>query len=1276
MESINFKNNKIIIAGYGKKDDAPAHHESIEGVLTGLTTTTGYRVLSKTQVEIMDLISEGMINGLVSGQYIYSGALGNIGWDTVTFTGYVLPSGVDFGWLPSVYWNETPVADTIGKFNFQQITINYTKGDPNGSNMSDDILDELTISRSISERLRGGVENAKIYRILNKNCIAAEVNIRISELFTTKPQKANENPIDKGRETQFYDGYSRRWRTIYTPIPNEKTQIPSSLKSEIKKFHIGDIVYSEIEYKILYRPIFNNTLPGDFMEGASERIYGKISQGYIRNSRINFNIDYSNSVDFLGWELQIVRFTEDATSVMTRNQSFVDSLTEIYGSQFIYPNSAIVSSLFDAEFFSAVPNRAYDMELLKIKIPSNYDPIYRTYDESVPWDGSFKEDDNFNIKKEWSNNPAWCYYDLITNKRYGLGNYIDEDFLDKFALYDIGKYCDTLVPDGYGGLEPRFECNVYLTSPEDAYKVLNAMAGIFYGANYYSAGLLYAAQDSQKPPVYQFTNANVVDGNFNYSSTEKRQRHSVATIRYNDKNNLYKPSIEYVENIDAIRKYGVREIDVPAYGCTSRGQAIRLGRWTLLSESLETEFISFRGGVEISLLRPFDIIQVYDNNRRDNRLGGRLDNIIVTPDSTDITLDSQISGFNSQDIYKIGILTPSFFYDSSIVTGIDSSDSQNIRRTQIQYITFNTTNVSVVNEKTNIFVNTGIDFINYNVSGNHVWLIEGSGEYTIGNIGSEEWKTYKISNIREIESHIFELEGLEYNIDKFKQIESGFSFTDSVFDPNLLFASPTNLTTTLTRLGENSAVITYSFNISDLTNVIGFKVFVKTSPFEVGDEKDETYVIANLSNETFNGNYFPFAAGDYYFRVRAIGSNNKLSNYSEAMQPVTDINVLKDITISSLSLSTDMGYNAPAILSTGGYYTDSPTFQWQTSLEDYLVNMPESLTYRITIRAPSLSNTPSSEIYFTETNYPAITSSYTFNFEDNYISVSNINPNNAGPFRQYDLVVEAMDSNGNSSAGGTFEYDSKNIGKDSDYNTNGYDIIEVNNPSPKTIVLYTGYTSDEFYLTGDASQQSITEEGDIRIMLTRAGIAVPFSEFFDEDIVGNVVYYSDTNIGDPTTWDSSIVTSTDNPILVPGVIGDSYFQWIAIAPYDSFDEAINEKIPNFLETSLNNISLPVLIKKNINPSYKAWIEFDVGYYLNANGDRIWGIIPGWEMKSFNIKEFRFVPPAIFTEYVGHTDVYFINNIFGNYLIYLYTWAVCDDEEELEDFYEWLNNQNK
>ncbi len=341
------------------------------------------------------------------------------------------------------------------------------------------------------------------------------------------------------------------------------------------------------------------------------------------------------------WDIRLRRITADSTEVNVQNKTFLESYTEVIESKLRYPNSALMALRVDASQFSSIPKRSYDLKLLKVQIPSNYYPQTRSY--VGVWDGSFKV--------AWSDNPAWCFYDLVTNSRYGLGSYIAASQVDKWALYRVAKYCDELVPDGHGGYEPRFTCNLYLQTREQAYKVVQDMASIFRGLAYWAGGSITVTQDAPQDPVYQFTAANVVEGDFSYQGSSAKTRHTVALVTWCDPDDFYRQKVEYVEDMAGIARYGVVQADVVAFGCTSRGQANRVGKWLLYSEQSESEIVTFRTGLEGAVVRPGDVIKVADPGRGGMRLGGR----IAAATLTTITLDQDLPTGN----WTVSVITPS-----------------------------------------------------------------------------------------------------------------------------------------------------------------------------------------------------------------------------------------------------------------------------------------------------------------------------------------------------------------------------------------------------------------------------------------------------------------------------------------------------------------------------------------------------------------------------------------------------------------------------------------
>ena len=361
---------------------------------------------------------------------------------------------------------------------------------------------------------------------------------------------------------------------------------------------------------------------GSYVTQVNDTIDGKATSKYQRAYRIALT-------GSAPWNVRVRRITADATDLSLQNKTYWDSYTEIIEAKLRYPNSALISMRFDSAAFQGIPSRAFDLKLLKIQVPVNYDPVARTY--SGIWDGTFKT--------AWTDNPAWVFYDLVTNERYGLGTYVPAAQVDKWALYTVSQYCDEQVNDGFGGTEPRFTCNLYLQSRQEAFKVINDLASVFRGMVYWSSGSLTVSQDAPKDAVALYTQANVVNGQFTYSGASAKAKHTVALVTWNDPADQYRQKIEYVENAAQIARLGVIQIEVTAFGCTSRGQANRVGRWLLFSEELESETVTFSTGIEGAVARPGDVIKVADSARAGARMGGR----VVNATTTVIGVDSAVT---------------------------------------------------------------------------------------------------------------------------------------------------------------------------------------------------------------------------------------------------------------------------------------------------------------------------------------------------------------------------------------------------------------------------------------------------------------------------------------------------------------------------------------------------------------------------------------------------------------------------------------------------------
>ncbi|WP_447639590.1 host specificity protein J [Pandoraea norimbergensis] len=365
----------------------------------------------------------------------------------------------------------------------------------------------------------------------------------------------------------------------------------------------GDITGYRIEYAIDL-----STDGGGFQQVLSSAFDGKTTSPYERSHRIE--LPHATT----GWTVRVRRLTANANSNTIADTTNIESFTEIIDAKLRYPNTAVVGIQVDARQFKSVPTRSYRMRGRIIRIPSNYDPESRAYVGN--WDGTFKS--------SWTDNPAWVFYDLVLHPRYGLGHRVNGAQVDKWSLYQIAQYCDELVDDGKGGREPRFTCNCYLQSRADAYKVLQDLATIFRGMAYWANGSVVAVADMPGDPVYSFTNANVIDGKFKYAGSSWKARKTVALVTWNDPSDFYKAKVEYVPDDEGIARYGVQQTETTAFGCTSQGQAQRVGHWTLLTSRLETGTISFSVGLEEALVSPGSVVSVADAARAGQRIGGRV----------------------------------------------------------------------------------------------------------------------------------------------------------------------------------------------------------------------------------------------------------------------------------------------------------------------------------------------------------------------------------------------------------------------------------------------------------------------------------------------------------------------------------------------------------------------------------------------------------------------------------------------------------------------------
>ena len=627
-----------------------------------------------------------------------------------------------------------------------------------------------------------------------------------------------------------------------------------------------------------------------FVQVLSDTVSGKTTSRYQRS----YYIPLTGTGP---WDVRLRRITADSTQTSLQNKTFLESYTEVIESKLRYPNSALMALRVDASQFTSIPRRSYDLKLLRVRIPSNYFPETRSY--AGVWDGTFKV--------AWTDNPAWCFYDLVTSTRYGLGSFIPKSQVDKWALYRVARYCDEIVPNGLGGYEPRFTCNLYLQSREQAYKVVQDMASIFRGMAYWSGGAITVTQDAPQDPVYQFTAANVIDGEFAYQGSSAKARHTVALVSWTDPDDFYRQKVEYVEDMAGIASYGVVQADVVAMGCTSRGQANRVGKWLLYSEQSESEIITFRTGLEGAVVRPGDVIKVADSSRGGLRLGGR----IADATTVSVTLDQDLPAGS----WRISVVLP---------TGA-------VEERQVGSLSGRTVGV------TSAFSSAP--------QVGAIWVLAST---------QVETQLFRVVQVAESEPGIHEVTALAHNPDKYGAIEQGLALQPR--DITVLSstpAAPTGLVVTesLYRV-KDQALVLIQVGWEQVFGALEYQVSYRVN----GGNTVTPPRVSSTYLEIRNAE-----AGDYVFTVRAVGVSGRLgqsATLSQAilgkLQPPDDVQdfvVLRRTTDLLLSWSANTDADLAGYEVRVGTGWDAGTLVGQTAGTQLVHDQSESGQYNYFIRA-------------------------------------------------------------------------------------------------------------------------------------------------------------------------------------------------------------------------------------------------------------------------------------------------------------------------------------
>jgi hypothetical protein len=546
-------------------------------------------------------------------------------------------------------------------------------------------------------------------------------------------------------------------------------------------------------------------------------IKGKCSSSYERAYIIRDVQQYGPGP----WELRVTRITEDSTTQRLQNKTYLTSYTGIINETFYWPHVASIGLEINAkQFGSHVPTRSFEvLGRNTLKIPTNYDPDTREY--TGVWDGTFKNG--------WTNNPAWIFHDLISDKRYGLG--APYAYIDKWTLYDIGKYCDGLVKTGYKNAqgnpiwEPRYTCNVVFQTQEEANNLLNALASSFLAMPFWASGMVTMAQDSPKAATHMANQANVEEGEFNYSGTGLDARHSVALVTWNDPLDACRPAVEAYYDQELVQKLGWNPTDVIAVGCTSRSQALRVGRWIIDSEKHQPETVTFVGGWDFADAVPGSIIKVADPSYAGVRFGGRLKDGCSRED---IQLDSEVTLAAGQTYTLTCVMADKSIQERAVLDGPGTYDVLH----------------------TTMFTDQP--------EANSVWVLSGSNLIP---------RQFRVITNKETEPHKYEIFALFHDPDKFARVER-----DIYHDPPPDTLLPTG---PLEPPGE--------FNVSTFTNENGnnYRLGVLCSWEALQDPRVLWYEVDfQLEDENWrrfgessvaSAERFGIAPGTYNFRIRSRG---------------------------------------------------------------------------------------------------------------------------------------------------------------------------------------------------------------------------------------------------------------------------------------------------------------------------------------------------------------------------------------------------------------------
>jgi len=535
------------------------------------------------------------------------------------------------------------------------------------------------------------------------------------------------NEINVGTEVSSATAWTRTFSNSQLSAVRLRLKWPSLFRQQDN----GDLVGYSINYAIDLQ-----TDGGTWQTVVNTSVTGKTTTGYERSHRID--LPQSGST----WTLRLRKITQDANSAKIGDTMTLQSYTEVIDAKLRYPNTALLYIEFDSsQFNGSIPQVAVDAKMRVVRVPDNYDPITRTY--SGTWQGNFKW--------AWTDNPAWIFYDIVVSDRFGLGDRLTAANIDKWTLHQVAQYCDQMVPDGKGGAgtEPRYLCNVYVQNRNDAYTVLRDFAAIFRGMTYWGGDQIFALADMPRDVDYNFTNANVVDGLFTYSSSTSKTRYTSALVSWSDPDNAYADAMEPVFEQALVTRYKVfNQLEVTAIGCTRQSEANRKGRWGILTNNSD-RVVNFSVGLDGDIPLPGYVISVADENLSGRVAGGRISSV----SGRVVTLD-RAPDAKAGDRLQL-----------NLPTGI--SQSRTIQAVNGNIVTVSTSYSQIPEAES-------------------VWVVESSDLYA---------QQYRITTTAENDDGTYSITGVLHDPDKFARIDTGAVIDQrpiSVIPPGSQFA-PANI---------------------------------------------------------------------------------------------------------------------------------------------------------------------------------------------------------------------------------------------------------------------------------------------------------------------------------------------------------------------------------------------------------------------------------------------------------------------------------------------------